>query len=227
MPPTLTLHCLLKKACDDKAVGSKPREAKRVGFFSWELKENIAPKKENATVKIDWIPGREGFNEEQSKECGLPYKEIKSRRYADDLDFFYVLSGSCPVLTDGPPIVLYSFQKAPKNAAYKVLAADSKLGLGNIKYAAPGTKRPLSAKEKNLGAPATKSMEDCTTNPRTLADAQVLLLAKLKNIGHTVRISTYVDPGCYGHMAVHYILDVGTGENFTQKYSITLTVGTL
>ena len=67
---------------------------------------------------------------------------------------------------------------------------------------------------------AVKRLEDeaeCTTVARFLDDARQYFAAKVKDSGLCIRISMYQTPGCAGHLARYYILDISRGNEPLKK----------
>jgi len=228
MPETLILHCLKKKACDDAAVEAKPRLARRNAYFVAKDKAYTDAKTSEVIQYTDTFRAQERVDAMYLEDCRLPYKAIKSHRYADDHDFFDTYANSCAA--EEGVIVHYKLATAPKNAAYQVLAIAPKLGLTDVRYPNKDEKRPLSTQEeKEVTYAKTKAQDqkDCTTQPQYLDDAEIVLWAKLKSSGQSIRLSTYNDPGCGGHAVQYYILDVGKGDNYSEHYTMERTLGIL
>ena len=86
-----------------------------------------------------------------------------------------------------------------------------RLELADVRHAATEQERPLTAAErKQVEADRNASPKDleCTTVPRFLDDAKVILTANVANTKLSLRLSKYSTPGCAGHLADIYVLDV-------------------
>lgn len=92
-----------------------------------------------------------------------------------------------------------------------VFGWDAKLSFGEISYSDVGKPRPLSDRERReIDVQKRKGTGGitCTTEPRYLDSATQLVNAKLSRSLANIRISRYSTPGCAGHLADIYILDV-------------------
>lgn len=88
---------------------------------------------------------------------------------------------------------------------------DARLPLSEISFADKGQLRPPTAAERSEIETAKKSVpksSDCTTVPRFLDAATVLLTARVASANATIRLSQYATPGCAGHLSEIYVLDV-------------------
>lgn len=86
-----------------------------------------------------------------------------------------------------------------------------RLELADVRHAATEQERPLTAAErKQVSADRNAIPKDleCTTVPRFLDDAKVILTANVANTKLSLRLSKYSTPGCAGHLADIYVLDV-------------------
>jgi hypothetical protein len=74
-----------------------------------------------------------------------------------------------------------------------------------------GEMRPASASEREQIAADRKAIQKdgrCTTEPQFLDDAKIILTARIANTARSIRLSKYSTPGCLGHFADIYVLDV-------------------
>ena len=83
--------------------------------------------------------------------------------------------------------------------------------LTDVSHRSSGQPRPVTASErkeiaKDRGA-IPKDVE-CTTAPQFLDDAKVILTASVARTNVSIRLSKYSTPGCAGHLADIYVLDV-------------------
>lgn len=92
-----------------------------------------------------------------------------------------------------------------------------RLELSDISHRSSGQPRPVTAAEREQIAADRKAIPkdvECTTVPQFLDDAKIILTAKIANAALVIRLSKYSTPGCAGHLADIYILDVITpGED--------------
>ncbi len=223
-PSALTAHCLNAKGCADKEVGNAPRAATRAAYFVPELARRADKKQNIVVVTYDSIPAREGLDAGHDQSCGLKYKKDKARRYADGTDYFDTVFDYCFF---DEPIVRYELARAPRTAAYQVLAVAAELTLENVQHGGAKEKRPASKAEAALEA-AQKSRAarmDCSTEPASIRDAAVVFTATVKGTGRALRLSTYQDPGCGGHLTRIYLLDVLEGGKVAGTYLATRYIG--
>jgi hypothetical protein len=91
------------------------------------------------------------------------------------------------------------------------LGWDQRLGLADISYRSGGQPRPITAAEQqevSARRSATPKNIECTTVPRFLDDAKVVLTANVSKTTFSIRLSKYTTPGCAGHLTDIYVLDV-------------------
>ena len=83
--------------------------------------------------------------------------------------------------------------------------------LVDVRHAATEQVRPLTATERKQVAADRNAIPkdfECTTVPRFLDDAKVILTARVAKTKLSIRLSKYATPGCAGHLADIYVLDV-------------------
>lgn len=93
------------------------------------------------------------------------------------------------------------------------LGWDAGLLLADISYTTAGQLRPVAEGErKDIEARKSAAPKDveCSTVPRYLDDARMILTAVVARTRHSIRLSKYTTPGCAGHLADIYVLDVIT-----------------
>ena len=86
-----------------------------------------------------------------------------------------------------------------------------RLELVDVSHRNSGQARPVTAIErKQIAADRNAIPKDieCTTVPQFLDDAKIILTANVANTKVSIRLSKYSTPGCLGHLADIYILDV-------------------
>ena len=98
---------------------------------------------------------------------------------------------------------------------------DTRLRVADISYRAAGQARPVTAEERkeidSRKAAAPKDVE-CTTVPRYLDDAKIILTASVDGAKRSIRLSKYTTPGCAGHLADIYVLDVMTPGEMPRRF---------
>jgi hypothetical protein len=206
-PASVQVRCLRAQACKDKGVGQAARTATRLDYFVPRLEAK--PRKGSTEVVYDYIPAREGLDSQHDEACKIRHRDLGKLRYAKDEpgDFFGTISDYC-YFEDA--VMRYAAKPAP-HAAYQVLATAADLALEAVEHGDGKTRRPLTSAEKPKVAAARKAAAkdtDCTTEPAFLDEAIVLLTAHIKGSGATIRLSSYSDPGCAGHLGEYYLLDI-------------------
>ncbi|MBM4253439.1 MAG: hypothetical protein FJ146_15830 [Deltaproteobacteria bacterium] len=158
---------------------------------------------------------RQGYLDQ--KLGGLIPDRVKKFRSADSDYFDCVDQDAC---NTNVSVVRYEIAKPPNNVAYQVLAVAADLPIERLEYISGDAKRPASkvAVSGDLKSSKEPDPKDCTTEPQSLADAKVILTAKFKDRKESLRLSKYVNPGCYGHLAQIYVLDVLDGSKVTGTY---------
>lgn len=166
----------------------------------------------------DYIPGLEGLS--ATYDCGdeKKYRLIKKYRYLHNSDFFSLTSGGC---YDFKTIGNYRF-RARDEFSYSILAFTNNINFENIRLYPvypKETRRPVSDKDKKeLDQELMKYAEwekqgECTTINRTIADANIYMQADMKNTSYKIRLSSFPDPGCFGHFVINYIIDILDKDN--------------
>ena len=106
---------------------------------------------------------------------------------------------------------LARYRAAPPDKSVSFFGWDDRVPLIDVSHRSRGQARPVTAVERKQVAAdkkATPKDFECTTVPRFLDDAKIILTANLANSKVSIRLSKYSTPGCAGHLADIYILDV-------------------
>jgi hypothetical protein len=112
---------------------------------------------------------------------------------------------------------------APK----KVVAFPPEFALTSVRTVTG--RRPVASAEKQEIAKQKQEMErtgPCTTTP-VFIDSAVRLLEANAGDGLTVRLSSYKNPGCFGHLATIYILDILHGKDLIRTFQASQSHGPL
>ena len=114
------------------------------------------------------------------------------------------------MVTD-PNIAMYrSSVKIAKPLA--VFGWDEAVPITDVSFRNTGALRPITNAERVEIAEAKKTATpkdlECTTEPQFLDSAKVMVNARVGNSKTTIRLSTYANPGCAGHLSEVYVLDV-------------------
>ena len=91
------------------------------------------------------------------------------------------------------------------------LGWDERLRLIDVRFGDRDEPRPATAAEQQEIAAARNAIPkdvECTTVPQFLDDAKIILTADVVNTTLSIRLSKYSTPGCAGHLADIYVLDV-------------------
>lgn len=105
----------------------------------------------------------------------------------------------------------------PVDRSISFFGWDTRLRVADISYRTAGQARPVTAEErKEIDTRKSSAPRDveCSTVPRYLDNAKVILTANVDGGKRSIRLSKYMTPGCAGHLADIYVLDVMTpGES--------------
>src|SRR5262245_5179890 len=170
-----------------------------------------------------YIPAIEGMDD-QHDPCGpLPPKALDlSFEYLSD-EFFNGMIDYCETNED---VAIYRTE--PSQFSYTVLAFDSGVIFDNVRVVEgprPMTdaERQRSEEEKRQ---TDKIAKDCTTVPTYIDSAALFLEAGLAN-GITLRLSSYKNPGCAGHLATIYLIDLIRGNTVLTTFQLVQNQGVL
>jgi hypothetical protein len=114
------------------------------------------------------------------------------------------------MVTD-PNLALYrSASKVAKPLA--VFGWDNSIAISEVSFRNNGAPRPITEPERQVVAEEKKTAAakdaDCSTERQFLDSATVILDARIANTRTAIRLSTYSNPGCAGHLSEVYVLDV-------------------
>ena len=126
------------------------------------------------------------------------------------------------------PLALYKAH-VPSPAGLAVIGWDAGFAIEDVSYQQRGRPRPLTAAERAQlekdRVPPPKDVE-CTTVPRDLEAAEIMLTARVPG-NRSIRVSSYENPGCLGHLATIYVLDVITPRREPRRYVFSHYTGLL
>ena len=164
-----------------------------------------------------YIPGLEAMDDVHEGCTKKLYKPKNAEfRYLGE-DFFWSVLDNC---NPNEGIAIYQSGVTGK-ISFSVLAFDSKLQLANITLL-KGEKRPLTpgeqAEVKKAKLQFAKEEDECTTVPQHLDAAVTFLSANVQGTDISIRLSRYSNPGCGGHLAKMYILDVFKSGVLVKKF---------
>lgn len=148
-----------------------------------------------------YVPAIEGQDHRYDSKC-----KVKDASAQQNSDFFGSDAPECYLKSTAR----YRAPEQPK-APRTVIAFDSTLQPEKPDSSHAGKPRPLSEAEKRRVADQKKAAEllkGCTTTPAFLDSAVQLLSVSIKGSGTVLRWSSFLTPGCAGHLALHYVVDV-------------------
>ncbi len=172
-----------------------------------------------------YIPSLESMDDEHNACDERPRKPKNSHYLYLGEDFFNQVLDNCNA-AEGT-----SIYKAEQNTgvfSYAVVAFDKEIPLSEFRIW-KDKRRPLTRAE--AASVATEKREfrktgsDCYTNPSFLDDAVMLMTAKVTGTDISIRLSKYQNPGCEGHLATYYVLDVLKAGALVKTYELTQYVG--
>ncbi len=191
------------------------------GHFSGVLHDAV----DGNVYQTPYIPSLESMDDEHNACDGRPKKPKNSHYLYLGEDFFKQVFDNCNP-TEGT-----SIYKAEQNTgvfSYAVVAFDKEIPLSEFKIW-KDKRRPLTRAE--AASVATEKREfkktgsECYTNPSFLDDAIVMMTAKVTGTDISIRLSQYQNPGCEGHMATYYVIDVLKAGVPVKTYELTQYVG--
>jgi len=162
---------------------------------------------EDDATKSIYIPGAEGMNDGH-ESCGLgEIKKVKPYKYISDppIDYFDAMSDHCE-----PNAGVGIYHAGSSEYSFLVLGIDSAIAVANLKLLSG--KRPLTAADRQEIAKKKREYKkmaaDCTGAPAYIDSAVQIAEVSLAEGDFQLRVSTYDNPGCGGHLSSIYILDV-------------------
>jgi hypothetical protein len=133
------------------------------------------------------------------------------------------------MLTD-PNLALY--RAAAKVARpLAVFGWDHGIEITEVSFRNNGARRPTTDAERQAIAGEKKAAAakdvDCSTERGFLDSATVILNARVAKTRTTIRLSTYSNPGCAGHLSEVYVLDVLEPGREPQRFEFRHYAGVL
>jgi hypothetical protein len=178
-------------------------------------------------VLSTYIPGVEGMDKYDHASCGLgESKSVDQYKYISEKtsDYFYAMSDYCE-----PSEGIGVYRTAATNYSFLVLGIDPRIAVANIKLLSGN--RPLTSADRleiaSMKKEQRKDAIECTTNPAYIDSAIQIAEISLAEGNLRLRVSTYETPGCLGHMASVYILDLLQGNSVLRKLEVDRIRGVL
>jgi hypothetical protein len=154
-----------------------------------------------------------------------PDDVVPSASNADGENLFETMDG---MSVDDRPLSLFKAASAVGNTP--VFGWDDAMPLMNISHDKRDRQRPISAAERREIAEEKNRIPkdvECTTVPQYLDSAKIILTATIAKSRVTVRLSQYQTPGCLGHLATIYVLDVIEPGGASHRYQFSHYQGVL
>lgn len=175
------------------------------------------------TMQPGYIPAIEGMDD-QHDPCGpLPTKALDiSFEYLSD-EFFDGMIDYCETNEN---VAVY--RTAASQFSYTVLAFNSDVAFDNVRVVEGP--RPMTDAERQGAEEEKRQTEkiakDCTTVPAYIDSAALFLEAGLAN-GITLRLSSYKNPGCAGHLSTIYLVDIIRANAILTTFQLVQNQGVL
>jgi hypothetical protein len=172
------------------------------------------------TVKSIYIPGAEGMDDDH-ESCGIgEIKKIKQYKYVSDAleDYFSSMSTHCE--PNEGRIGIYHTDSS--NYSFLVLGIDPGIAVAELKPLSG--KRPLTPADKQeiikQKRDDEKAAANCTGNPAYIDSATQIAEIRLAEGDFRLRLSTYENSSCHGHLSNVYILDVLQRNAVLRKFEV-------
>jgi hypothetical protein len=174
------------------------------------------------TMPPAYIPAVEGMDD-QHDPCGpLERKPLDlSFEYLSD-EFFDGMIDYCETNED---VALY--RTSPSQFSYTVLGFSPDIAFDNVRVVEGP--RPMTASEEQQAAEVRRQTEqnaDCTTVPTYIDSAARFLEVGIRN-DLTLRLSSYKNPGCTGHLSTIYLIDIIRANTVVTTFHLVQNHGVL
>jgi hypothetical protein len=178
---------------------------------------------EDDVVKSMYIPGAEGMNDGH-ESCGLgEIKKVEQYKYISG-DYFHAMSDHCE---PNEGVGIYHIDSS--KYSFLVFGIDPGIAVADLKLLSG--KRPLAPADRQEIAKKKredeKAADECTGNPAYIDSAAQIAEIGLAGGDLRLRLSTYLDPGCGGHLSSIYILDVLRRYVVLRKFEVDRYQGAL
>jgi hypothetical protein len=206
---------LLILPLDDKksALGKK--------YMTASFVKVMKDRSENGAFKSLYIPGAEGMDDSHDS-CGLGViKKAQGYEYLSEEDYFYTTFNTCE-----PNEGLGHYRTERSKYSFLVLGVPAGTAVADVKPLSG--KRPLTAADRR--EIIKEKIEDkknaaeygggCTTNPGYIDSAIQIAEIGLADGDLRLRLSTYENAGCAGHLVRVYILDALQGAKTLRKIKV-------
>src|SRR5262245_28528805 len=174
---------------------------------------------EDDVVKSMYIPGAEGMDDGH-ESCGLgEIKKVEQYKYISESlgDYFDALFDHCEP-NEGVGIYRIDSSKY----SFLVLGIDPGIAVADLKLLSG--KRPLAPADRQeitkRKQEDKKAADECTGNPAYIDSADQIAEIGLAGGDLRLRLSTYLDPRCSGHVSSIYILDVLRRNMVIRKFEV-------
>jgi hypothetical protein len=218
-PPPWPKELVILPLGDTKSVLGKKMKAS----FVKEMKDE---RTKDHVIKSLYLPGAEGMDDSHDS-CGLgEIKKVKQYEYISG-DYFHSIIDHCE-----PNEGLGHYRIDRSKYSFLVLAIDPGIAVTDLKLLSG--KRPLTPadrqeiiKSKRDDKKEAAEFGGCPTEPRYLDSATQIAEIGLAQVELRLRVSTYEDPGCSGHLASIYIIDLLRRNEVLRKIQVSRHQGNL
>jgi hypothetical protein len=208
-PPLWPKELLIMPLGDTNSVLKKTQmKASFVKVMKDELKNDV-----RSSI---YIPGAEGMDDGHNS-CGLgEIKRADEYKYISG-DYFNAMFDHCE---DNEGVGLY--HTASSNYSFLVLGIDPAIAVMDLKLLSG--KRPLASADRQEIAKQKrehkKAAAECNTKPAYIDSATQIAEISLAEGDLRLKVSTYANPGCGGHLSSIYILDVLRRNMVLRKFEV-------
>ena len=161
---------------------------------------------------------------DSEEEFYFPQREDGGSAGPDDL-----FSTIDSMMVTDPHLALYR-SLAKVNTPFAVFGWSDSISMVDLSFRNNGQPRPTTEAEREEIAEVRKQTPptaECTTEPQFLDSAEVILTARIAKTNVSVRLSRYETPGCAGHLAEIYVLDVMEQGRLPLRFEFSHYVGLL
>jgi hypothetical protein len=126
------------------------------------------------------------------------------------------------------PLAMYESRALRQSAP--VVGWDNTLTVTGLSFRQRGARRPVRPAERTEIREAQRAIPkdvECTTEPRWLDSAEIILSATVTPSGAAIYLSKYETPGCLGHLAIIYVLDVTVPGRDPKRFEFSHYAGLL
>src|SRR5262244_1084488 len=180
----------------------------------------------NNVIRSTYIPGAEGMDGDH-ESCGLgEIKRVEQYKYIPEraADYFDAMIDHCES-NEGVGI----YHTSSSKYSFLVLGIDAGIAVADLKLLSG--KRPLTPADQQEIAKRKRELQEeaveCETAPAYIDSATQIAEISLAESDLRLKVSTYENPGCGGHLSGIYILDVLRRNMVLRKFEVDRFQGAL